>query len=167
MQVALPRTAFAANPELSLVLLSLLHANPELAIHGTVTTAGSHYLCIYTSNCVTLKLILRQILSAVLILRFILRPSTVVAKRISTPHECHKMARSRPDNLRDTEAGDLANSEQMIRHQKLKGRSDGGIPTLVEDPVRRTYKRLLAISFIFTCSLHILLDLIFQVNIPR
>ena len=177
---------------LSLVLLSLLPATPELAIRGTVTT-GSHYFCIYTTNSatyalyVTFKLILRHILPAVLILLCILRPRTVVAKRLSlilmgppavcecgpsgsvlsTPHECPKMARSRPDILRDTEAGDLANTEQMIKHQKLNGHSNGGIPALVEDPVRRTYKKLLAISFIFTCSLHILLDLIFQVNIPR
>ena len=178
---------------LSLVLLSLLPATPELAIRGTVTT-GSHYFCIYTTNSatyalyVTFKLILRHILPAVLILLCILRPRTVVAKRLSlilmgppavcecgpsgsvlsTPHECPKMARSRPDILRDTEAGDLANTEQMIKHNsKLNGHSNGGIPALVEDPVRRTYKKLLAISFIFTCSLHILLDLIFQVNIPR
>ena len=39
------------------------------------------------------------------------------------------------------------------------------IPAMVEDPVRRTYKRLLAITFIFTSSLHVLVDLIFQVTL--
>ena len=178
---------------LSLILLSLFPATPELAIHSTVLVRSSQSVCILTTSpltyalYVTFKLSLRHILPAILILLCILRPRTVVAKRLSlilmgppavcecgpsgsvlsTPHECPKMARSRPDILRDTEAGDLANTEQMIKHQKLNGHSNGGIPALVEDPVRRTYKKLLAISFIFTCSLHILLDLIFQVNIPR
>ena len=73
---------------LSLVLISLLPALPELAIRTTVQT-GSYSVCIYTTNTatyalyVTFKLILRHILPATLILLCILRPRTVVAKRIS------------------------------------------------------------------------------------
>ena len=33
----------------------------------------------------------------------------------------------------------------------------------MEDPVRRTYKRLLALTFMATSSLHILLEVVFQV----
>ena len=39
----------------------------------------------------------------------------------------------------------------------------GCIPALVEDPVRRTYKRLLALTFLASSSLHILLEVVFQV----
>ena len=37
------------------------------------------------------------------------------------------------------------------------------IPAMVEDPVRRIYKRILALTFISTCSLYVLIDLSFQV----
>ena len=103
---------------LSLVLLSLLPALPELAIRSTVV-AGPTSVCILTTSpltyalYVTFKLSLRHILPAILILLCLLRPRTVVAKRISlilmgppavcecgpsgavlsTPHECPKMAR--------------------------------------------------------------------------
>ena len=103
---------------LCLLVLSLLPALPELAIRTTVV-AGSTSVCILTTNTatyalyVTFKLILGHILPAVLILLCLLRPRTVVAKRISlilmgppavcecgpsgavlsTPHECPKMAR--------------------------------------------------------------------------
>ena len=33
----------------------------------------------------------------------------------------------------------------------------------MEDPVRRTYKRLLALTFLASSSLHILLEVVFQV----
>ena len=169
---------------LCLLVLSLLPALPELAIRTTVV-AGSTSVCILTTNTatyalyVTFKLILRHILPAVLILLCLLRPRTVVAKRISlilmgppavcecgpsgavlsTPHECPKMARSRPDILRDTETTDMMNVlEKSVMKQNTT------IPALVEDPVRRTYKRLLAVTFISTCSLYILLDLMFQIQ---
>ena len=174
---------------LSLILLSLLPATPELAIRGTIQT-GEHYVCILTTSSatyalyVTFKLILRHILPAVLILLCILRPRTVVAKRISlilmgppavcecgpsgsvlsTPHECPKMARSRPDILRDTETTDMINVLEKNGHHQSNGHKHS-IPAMVEDPVRRTYKRLLAITFIFTSSLHVLVDLIFQVTL--
>lgn len=85
---------------------------------------------------------------------------------LSTPHECPKMARSRPDILRDTETTDMISVLEKNGHSNGHGKhhGNGGIPALVEDPVRRTYKKLLAITFIFTCSMHVLLDLIFQVN---
>ena len=104
---------------LSLVILSLLPATPELAIRSTVMVTSSQSVCILTTSpltyalYVTFKLSLRHILPAILILLCILRPRTVVAKRISlilmghpsvcecgpsgailpTPHECPKMAR--------------------------------------------------------------------------
>lgn len=71
------------------------------------------------------------------------------------------MVRSRPDILRDTETTDMIN---VMEKSQPNGKQAQNIPALVEDPVRRIYKKFLAISFIFTCSLHILLDLIFQVN---
>jgi len=104
---------------LSLILISLLPATPELAIRTTVHLTPSQAVCILTTSpltyalYVTFKLTLRHILPAILILLCILRPRTVVAKRISlilmgppavcecgpsgsvlsTPHECPKMAR--------------------------------------------------------------------------
>ena len=104
---------------LSLILLSLFPATPELAIHSTVLVRSSQSVCILTTSpltyalYVTFKLSLRHILPAILILLCILRPRTVVAKRISlilmgppsvcecgpsgailhTPNECPKMAR--------------------------------------------------------------------------
>ena len=74
------------------------------------------------------------------------------------------MARSRPDILRDTETTDMINVMEKSNGSGGKSHTNGSIPAMVEDPVRRVYKKLLAVSFIFTCSLHILLDLIFQVN---
>ena len=64
---------------LSLILLSLLPATPELAIRGTIQT-GAGYVCILTTSSatyalyVTFKLILRHILPAILIFLCILRP---------------------------------------------------------------------------------------------
>ena len=66
------------------------------------------------------------------------------------------MMRSRPDILRDTELTDMINV--MEKNKKT-------IPIMVEDPVRRIYKRILAFTFIITSSLYILVDLIFQVMI--
>ena len=104
---------------LSLVIISLLPATPELAIRATVSITPNQSVCILTTTpvtyalYVTFKLTLRHLLPAILILLCILRPRTVVAKRISlilmgppavcecgpsgavlcTPHECPKMAR--------------------------------------------------------------------------
>ena len=65
------------------------------------------------------------------------------------------MTRSRPDILRDTEVTDMMN-----RMEKTKNT----IPAMVEDPVRRTYKRILAVSFISISALYIIVDLSFQVT---
>ena len=71
------------------------------------------------------------------------------------------MARSRPDILRDTETTDMIS---VMEKSDGKHNTASTIPALVEDPVRRVYKRLLAITFLATCSFYILLDLIFQVR---
>ena len=69
---------------LSLILLSLFPATPELAIHSTVLVRSSQSVCILTTSpltyalYVTFKLSLRHILPAILIL---LRPRIAVAKR--------------------------------------------------------------------------------------
>ena len=85
-------------------------------------------------------------------------PSGAVLAR---PHECPKMARSRPDILRDTETTDMIS---VMEKSNGKHSQVSTLPALVEDPVRRVYKKLLAVTFIPTCSLYILLDLIFQVR---
>ena len=64
------------------------------------------------------------------------------------------MTRSRPDILRDTEVTDMINVMQKNKNT---------IPVIVEDPVRRKYKRILAVTFITTSILYILVDLSFQV----
>ena len=65
------------------------------------------------------------------------------------------MTRSRPDILRDTEVMDMMNGMEKTKNT---------IPAMVEDPVRRAYKRILAVSFIIISSLYIIVDLSFQVN---
>ena len=47
------------------------------------------------------------------------------------------MTRSRPDILRDTEVTDMINVVEKNKNT---------IPAMVEDPVRRKYKRILAIT---------------------
>merc|ERR1712059_110523 len=90
---------------------------------------GGHGICILSARDSTyglyimFKLLIRHLLPAILIILCLVRPRTFVAKRISLiflgepgvcecgpsgaeltrPHECPKMARSRPDILRDTE----------------------------------------------------------------
>jgi len=171
---------------LCLLVLSLLPAVPELAIRSTVRLSPGQSVCILTTSpltyalYVTFKLSLRHILPATLILLCLLRPRTVVAKRISlilmgppavcecgpsgavlsTPHECPKMARSRPDILRDAEASEMFQSAA----EKTKVAPPSTIPAMVEDPVRRIYKRILALTFISTCSLYVLIDLSFQIQ---
>ena len=66
------------------------------------------------------------------------------------------MTRSRPDILRDTEVTDMINVMEKNKNT---------IPAMVEDPVRRIYKRILAVTFLTTSSLYILVDLIFQVKL--
>jgi len=167
---------------LSLIIITLLPAIPELAIRETLSDTSQGYsFCIFNTHhhsyglYVAFKLIIRHILPAICVLLCLLRPRTVVAKRISLiftgqpavcecgpsgavlsrPHECPKMTRSRPDILRDTEVTDMINV--MEKNKKT-------IPVMVEDPVRRVYKRILAFTFIITSSLYILVDLVFQIQ---
>ena len=55
----------------------------------------------------------------------------------------HVVLRSRPDILRDTESSSMLHS---LEKAKLGHSPAPGIPALVEDPVRRVYKRILATS---------------------
>mgnify|MGYP001360684031 CR=1 FL=1 len=73
----------------------------------------------------------------------------------------HVVLRSRPDILRDTESSSMLHS---LEKAKLGHSPAPGIPALVEDPVRRVYKRILATSSICTCCLYVLIDLSFQVS---
>ena len=66
------------------------------------------------------------------------------------------MTRSKPDILRDTEITDMINVMEKTKNT---------IPAMVEDPVRRTYKRILAVTFITTSTLYILVDLSYQVTL--
>jgi hypothetical protein len=66
------------------------------------------------------------------------------------------MTRSKPDILRDTETTDMINVLEKNKNT---------IPAMVEDPVRRTYKKILAVTFITTSTLYILVDLSFQVTL--
>jgi hypothetical protein len=166
-----------------LIVITLLPAIPELAIRSTISDTSQGYsVCILTTHhhsyglYVAFKLIIRHLIPAICVLLCLLRPRTVVAKRISLiftgqpavcecgpsgsvlarPHECPKMTRSKPDILRDTEITDMINV--MEKNKKT-------IPAMVEDPVRRTYKRILAVTFITTSTLYILVDLSFQVTL--
>jgi len=167
---------------LSLIIITLLPAIPELAIRSTISDISQGYsFCILTTHhhsyglYVAFKLIIRHLLPAICVLLCLLRPRTVVAKRISLiftgqpavcecgpsgavlarPHECPKMTRSRPDILRDTEVTDMMNGMEKTKNT---------IPAMVEDPVRRTYKRILAVTFISISALYIIVDLSFQIQ---
>lgn len=82
---------------------------------------------------------------------------------LSTPHECPGMTRSArqaPDLLRDTETCGAS----LVQHHTKPRPASHGLPALLEDPVRRTYKRLLAISFLATATTYLLVDLSYQVG---
>ena len=54
---------------------------------------------------------------------------------------------------------------QTVVPEKVKpAAAVASIPALVEDPVRRCYKRILAVTFISTCCLYVIIDLSFQVR---
>ena len=54
---------------------------------------------------------------------------------------------------------------QTVVPEKVKpAAAVASIPALVEDPVRRCYKRILAVTFIATCCLYVVIDLSFQVG---
>ena len=64
--------------------------------------------------------------------------------------------------MRDTEASEML---QTVVPEKVKpAAAVASIPALVEDPVRRCYKRILAVTFISTCCLYVIIDLSFQVG---
>ena len=72
----------------SLVLITVLPSWPEFLIRSTVSSFGSSFCILTTLNLYyglyyAFKLILQHILPAVLIFVCLLRPHTVVAKRIS------------------------------------------------------------------------------------
>ena len=57
---------------------------------------------------------------------------------------------------------------QTVVPEKVKpAAAVASIPALVEDPVRRCYKRILAVTFISTCCLYVIIDLSFQVGMGR
>jgi len=159
---------------LSLLSLTLLPAIPELGIRSTFSDPllGAQFCIIATQEgvyglYVVVKFLVRHLLPLVLVILCILKPRTRIAKRVSLvlvgepaacecgpsgselarPHECPKMSmsRCRPDLLRDTD-------------QKTS------IPALLEDPVRRRYKLLLATSFIISCSMYLLVESIFHIQ---
>lgn len=168
-----------------LILITVLPAIPELFIRSTIISMG-HGICILSARDSTyglyimFKLLVRHLLPVVLVILCLLRPRTFVAKRISLiflgepavcecgpsgaelsrPHECPKMARSRPDILRDTEARQDQSMLQTETPQKCKKT----LPAMLEDPVRRRYKALLTVSFLFTSGLYIIVDIIFQIQ---
>ena len=75
-----------------------------------------------------------------------------------TPCLTSHPVRSRPDILRDAEASEIF--QTSIEKTKAARPT---IPAMVEDPVRRIYKRILALTFLSTCTLYVLIDLSFQV----
>lgn len=171
-----------------LILITVLPAIPELFIRSTITSLG-HPICIFSARDSTyglyimFKLLIRHLLPVVLVILCLLRPRTFVAKRISLiflgepavcecgpsgaeltrPHECPKMARSRPDILRDTEERQEQGMLQPVQPQYSE-KTKKTLPTLLEDPVRRRYKAMLSVSFLLTSGLYIIVDIVFQIQ---
>jgi len=161
---------------LSLLFLTLLPAIPELGIRSIFTdpVLGTQF-CIISSQdgvyglYVVLKFLVRHLLPLVLVIICVLKPRTRIAKRVSLvlvgepaacecgpsatelnrPHECPKMSvrAARPDLLRGTDPGVKST-----------------IPLLLEDPVRRRYKILLAASFLLSTSVYLLVDSVFHIQ---
>jgi len=168
-----------------LILITVLPAIPELFIRATVTSLGQG-VCILTAQDSTyalytvFKLLIRHLLPIVLVVVTLFRPRTFAAKRISLiflgepavcecgpsgaelvrPHECPKMARSRPDILRDTEE----RPDQSMLQTPISDKSKKCLPVLLEDPVRRRYKAILSGSFLITGTLYIILDIVFKIQ---
>ena len=171
---------------LCLILITVLPAIPELFIRSTIVSMGQGICILSTRDSmyglyIFFKLTVRHLLPLLLVTTCLLRPRTFAAKRISLiflgdagvcecgpsgaeltrPHECPKMARSRPDILRDTEA----NLEQrMLENSLEKPKTPKTLPLLLEDPVRRRYKAVLTVTFLLTSGLYILVDVIFQIQ---
>jgi len=174
---------------LSLVVITVLPAIPELFIRSTVVSFGQGVCILSTRDAmyalyILFKLLLRHLLPVVLVLLCLFRPRTFAAKRISLiflgepavcecgpsgaeltrPHECPKMARSRPDILRDTES---RLGERMLPPASPPStveKTKKSLPLLLEDPVRRRYKAVLTVTFIITSGLYIIVDVIFQIQ---
>jgi len=174
---------------LSLVVITVLPAIPELFIRSTVVSFGQGICILSTRDAmyalyILFKLLLRHLLPVVLVLLCLLRPRTFAAKRISLiflgepavcecgpsgaelarPHECPKMARSRPDILRDTESRLGESMLPPASPPSTAEKTKKSLPVLLEDPVRRRYKAILTVSFIATSGLYIVVDVIFQIQ---
>ena len=66
--------------------------------------------------------------------------------------------------MRDTEAASEMLTSVFEKAKPTKQTPLTSIPAMVEDPVRRVYKKILAISFILTCCIYVIIDLSFQVK---
>jgi len=171
---------------LCLILITVLPAIPELFIRSTIVSMGQGICILSTRDSmyglyIMFKLLVRHLLPVVLVILCLMRPRTFAAKRISLiflgqpavcecgpsgaeltrPHECPKMARSRPDILRDTEA---KLGESMLPPAIMEKPKKATLPILLEDPVRRRYKAVLTVTFLLTSGLYIIVDIIFQIQ---
>jgi len=177
----------------SLILITILPAVPELLIRSTISDFGPSVCILATQDSlyglyVVFKLLVRHLLPTILVILCLLKPRTVVAKRISLifmgepavcecgpsgtelslPHECPKMASntglSKPDLLQDMEdqMDSLMTNKTPTENKVEHGKKD--IPAMLEDPVRRRYKSILAVTFITTSIIYILVDIIFEIQ---
>ena len=84
---------------------------------------------------------------------------------LTTPHECPKMGDT-PDLVtshgHNRAAAEREKREMLISAFKHKPASK--LITVREDPHRRSYKRLVSITFLSCTSLYLVLDLSFQVE---
>ena len=145
---------------LSLLLLSLLPATPELAIRSTLTLTGAETVetvCILTTSTITqalyssLKLLVRHLVPAVLVIQAATSSHCpLLGGRLTPPQE-------RPDILQDTSTEIMLEENRQILVEKPSS-------FISEDPTRKVYKRAMTIMFLLTNISSFLVDILSQVQ---
>ena len=157
------------------LLLSLLAAIPELAIRSTLSLAGTEPVCILTTSTTsqalvtTLRLVVRNLVPALLVIRPATRHCPLLAGRLSPSRErsvsshcyLHNLLTSRafrPDILQDTSTEIMLEDNRQILEEKHSS-------FFSEDPTRKVYKRAMTIIFLLTNFSSLLVDILSQVQI--
>ena len=164
-----------AHVLLSLLLLSLLPATPELAIRSTLTLAGTETVCILTTSTITqalynsLKLLVRQLVPAVLVILAATAHCRLLGGRLRPPQEERSVSLTvpfttswtfvvfRPDILQDTSTQVMLEENRQILEEKPSS-------SMSEDPTRRVYKRAMTIMFLLANISSMLVDILSQVR---
>ena len=140
---------------LSLLLLPLLPASPELAIRSTVLVSERQSVCILTTNTITHTLYLLLLLAVRHLLPGLLVLLSTTTWRLAGP----VTRKERPDILPDT-----AISELMLQDYNQHKLQEESPNVEEEDPTRKVYKHALTTLFLATNTLSLLAHVISEVG---